>query len=108
MQTLQQSVSSLTSKVNTLIAERPEIPGQVRAVEPVVNRNTINLDHNSTAGSTQFNLETAYNALRRPMPSVAAGSEEQLATLGNSSSGRTAQGFAEESLPFAETVSPLP
>jgi len=37
VQTLQQNVSSLTSKVNTLIAERPELPGQARAVEPVVN-----------------------------------------------------------------------
>jgi len=107
VQTLQQNVSSLTSKVNTLIAERPELPGQARAVEPVVNRTTINLDQNSTAGSTQFNLETAYNALRRPVPSTAAGSEEQLATLGNfSSSGRTVRGFAVKSLPFVETVSP--
>ena len=98
VQTLQQNESSLTSKVNTLIAERPELPGKARAVELVVNRTTINLDQNSTARSTQFNLETAYNALRRPVPSAAAGSEEQLATLG--------MGFAVESLPFVETVSP--
>ena len=37
VQTLQQNVSSLTSKVNTLIAERPSLPGQARAVKPVVN-----------------------------------------------------------------------
>lgn len=105
VQTLQQNVSSLTIKVNALITERPEIPGQARMVEPVVNRTTTtNLDLNSTAGSTQFNLETAYNALRRPVPSAAAGSEEQLGNV--SSSGRTARGFAVESLPFVETISP--
>ena len=113
VQDLQQNVVSLTNKVNTLIAERSEFPVQARAVaEPSVNTvQTVasvnrSFDPNPAAGATQFNLETAYSALRRSVPSAAAGSEEQLA-LGNlTSPGRTTRGYAVESLPFVETVSP--
>ena len=109
VQSLQHDVLNLTGKVNS-IAHRNQQPSNSNidygSVEICHNTSTTtgttrNID---TPTATAFNLETAFQALRdnRPVPSAAAGSEEQL----NSNLFRTARGYAAESLPFVETISP--
>ena len=104
MQSLQQDVLNLTGKVNSIVHRNQQ------ASNSSIGIGSIELgDNNTSTGTTRnidpptsFNLETAIQALRnnRPVPSVAAGSEEQL----NSNLVRTAHGYV--TLPFVETISP--
>ncbi|CAC5383499.1 unnamed protein product [Mytilus coruscus] len=119
VQSLQQNVSGLTGKVNFLLQARNENTSISRIAEtpnayvsaPVDNVSNI-INHNSTNSSqswSNFNLQSAYNALQntRTAPNAAAGSEEQLLNMGNSGNMvRTAHGYSAETLPFVETISP--
>ncbi|CAC5412752.1 unnamed protein product [Mytilus coruscus] len=119
VQSLQQNVSGLTGKVNLLLQARNENTSTSRIAEtpnayvsaPVDNVSNI-INHNSTNSSqswSNFNLQSAYNALQntRTAPNAAAGSEEQLLNMGNSGNMvRTAHGYSAETLPFVETISP--
>ncbi|CAG2203843.1 unnamed protein product [Mytilus edulis] len=119
VQSLQQNVSGLTGKVNLLLQARNENTSTSRIAEtpnanvsaPEDNVSNI-INHNSTNSSqswSNFNLQSAYNALKntRTAPNAAAGSEEQLLNMGNSGNMvRTAHGYSAETLPFVETISP--
>lgn len=57
----------------------------------------------NNANSLNFNLETAYVALRtNALPTAAAGSEEQ--DHMNNRYAQTPRGYSAESLPFVETL----
>ena len=106
MQSLQHEVLNLTGKVNSIVHRNQQASTNSKGI------GSIELDDNNiSTGTTRninpltsFNLETEFQALRnnRPVPSAATGSEEQL----NSNLVRTARGYAAESLPFIETISP--
>ncbi|CAC5415197.1 unnamed protein product [Mytilus coruscus] len=112
-------LSSTERKVNLLLQARNENTSTSRIAEtpnayvsaPVDNVSNI-INHNSTNSSqswSNFNLQSAYNALQntRTAPNAAAGSEEQLLNMGNSGNMvRTAHGYSAETLPFVETISP--
>ncbi|VDI28486.1 Hypothetical predicted protein [Mytilus galloprovincialis] len=114
-----ENTPSLTGKVNLLLQARNENTSTSRIAEtpnayvsaPVDNVSNI-INHNSTNSSqswSNFNLQSAYNALQntRTAPNAAAGSEEQLLNMGNSGNMvRTAHGYSAETLPFVETISP--
>ncbi|CAG2224002.1 CD206 [Mytilus edulis] len=119
VQSLQQNVSGLTGKVNLLLQARNETTSISRIAEtpnanvsaPVDSASNI-INHTSTNSGqswSNFNLQSAYNALQntRTAPNAAAGSEEQLLNMGNSGNMvRTAHGYSAETLPFVETISP--
>ncbi|CAC5392903.1 unnamed protein product [Mytilus coruscus] len=118
VQSLQQNVSGLTGKVNSLlqarsnentsrIVETPNVyvSAPVESVSNLINHNTTN----SSQSWSNVNLQSAYNALKntRTAPNAAVGSEEQLLNIGNSGNMvRTAHGYSAETLPFVETISP--
>ncbi|CAC5394849.1 unnamed protein product [Mytilus coruscus] len=118
VQSLQQNVSGLKGKVNSLlqarsnentcrIVETPNVyvSAPVESVSSLINHNTTN----SSQSWSNFNPQSAYNALQntRTAPNAATGSEEQLLNIGNSGNMvRTAHGYSAETLPFVETISP--
>ncbi|XP_062598608.1 uncharacterized protein LOC134260042 [Saccostrea cucullata] len=128
VQNLQQNVISLTSRVNTLtstslstdVNSRPSeitntpLPNSTittPTVNPTVSVTTA-LDPSSgqnvatTEISNNFNISSAITAMQTSTPrivSAAAGSEAQ---LGRPDYTRTRYGYAAESLPLVETISP--
>ncbi|VDI55239.1 Hypothetical predicted protein [Mytilus galloprovincialis] len=89
------------------IAETPNayVSAPVDSASNIINHTSTN----SGQSWSNFNLQSAYNALQntRTAPNAAAGSEEQLLNMGNSGNMvRTAHGYSAETLPFVETISP--
>ena len=111
VQSLQQNVATLTNKVNTMATERVVNRdanfGSTLSSPPATEVPPFSAPSSSSSANQNpiFNLESAYNALRSPrIPAAAAGSQEQEAT--NSNYIRTPRGYAAESLPYVETITP--
>ncbi|CAG2191955.1 unnamed protein product [Mytilus edulis] len=112
VQSLQQNVTTLTGQVNTLITQRT-VDAREQATSTTITGNTGIPTFGSTgnprsevnSNGLNFNLETAYSALKsNALPTAAAGSEEQ--ALRNNRYVQTPRGYSAESLPFVETVTP--
>jgi len=98
---------NLTGKVISIVHRNQQVSNSsigIGSIELGDNNTSILGTTRNIDPPTSFNLETAFQALRnnRPVPSAAAGSEEQL----NSNLVRTTRGYAAESLQFVETISP--
>ncbi|XP_063420821.1 uncharacterized protein LOC134706042 [Mytilus trossulus] len=123
VQSLQHNVTTLTGQVNTLISQRTVDGREQRTVDAREQTTTTTTLTGNTwiptfassgnqlrseevnANGLNFNLETAYSALRsNSLPTAAAGSEEQ--AIRNNRFVQTPRGYSAESLPFVETVTP--
>ncbi|VDI01036.1 Hypothetical predicted protein [Mytilus galloprovincialis] len=110
VQSLQQNVTTLTGQVNTLITQRT-VDAREQTKSTTITGNTgiptfgSTGNQRSEVNGLNFNLETAYSALKsNALPTAAAGSEEQ--ALRNNRYVQTSRGYSAESLPFVETVTP--
>ena len=105
VQSLQQNVSSLTAKVNSIVKNSSNSP--VNA-DRTGNETTREQENVNSVPTTNFSLESAYRALNATSvhglgnPSAAAGSELQL----RNRTRHSAWGFAAENLPYVETITP--
>ncbi|CAC5405182.1 unnamed protein product [Mytilus coruscus] len=114
VQSLQQNVTTLTGQVNTLITQRTvEARDETTTTMRTGNRwiptfaltGSQRSEEVNNANGLNFNLETAYSALRtNALPTAAAGSEEQ--ALRNNRYVQTPRSYSAESFPFVETVTP--
>ena len=105
VQNLQQNVTSLTGKVNNVTTQVHHL--QTASTHRIAERTQLSSTDSPVAdqtancsSNTQFNLASAYRTLEQQMPTAAAGSEEQLNRNHNN------HGYAIESLPTVETISP--
>ncbi|CAC5373070.1 unnamed protein product [Mytilus coruscus] len=101
VQSLQQNVSSLNGKVNSLLVVQPTTRQEEVAVSTFTSTGSYRGEDVNNSGNSH-NLESACASLNRnTIPAAAAGSENQEAR-----SIRTARGYSAETLPFVETISP--
>ncbi|VDI64285.1 Hypothetical predicted protein [Mytilus galloprovincialis] len=101
VQSLQQNVSALNGKVNSLLVVQPNTRQEEVAVPTFTSTGSGHSEDINNSGNSH-NLESAYASLNRTtMPAAAAGSANQEAR-----SVRTSRGYSAETLPFVETISP--
>ncbi|CAC5416791.1 unnamed protein product [Mytilus coruscus] len=102
VQSLQHNVSSLNGKVKSLLVEQQTTRQEEVAVSSTFTSTGSRRGEDVNNSGNPYNLESAYASFNRnTIPAAAAGSENQEAR-----SVRTARGYAAESLPFVETISP--
>ncbi|VDI15266.1 Hypothetical predicted protein [Mytilus galloprovincialis] len=101
VQSLQQNVSALNGKVNSLLVVQPNTRQEEVAVPTFTSTGSGHSEDINNSGNSH-NLESAYASLNRTtIPAAAAGSANQEAR-----SVRTSRGYSAETLPFVETISP--
>ncbi|CAG2198379.1 unnamed protein product [Mytilus edulis] len=101
VQSLQQNVSALNRKVNSLLVVQPNTRQEEVAVPTFTSTGSGHSEDINNSGNSH-NLESAYASLNRTtIPAAAAGSANQEAR-----SVRTSRGYSAETLPFVETISP--
>ncbi|CAG2220729.1 unnamed protein product [Mytilus edulis] len=101
VQSLQQNVSSLNGKVNSLLVVQPNTRQEEVAVSTFTSTGSQRGEAINNSGNSH-NLESTYASLNRTtIPAEAAGSKNQEAK-----SVRTSRGYSAETLPFVETISP--
>ncbi|CAG2217074.1 unnamed protein product [Mytilus edulis] len=100
VQSLQQNVSALNMKVNSLLVVQPNTRQEEVAVSTFTSTGSQHCEDINNLGNSH-NLESSYASLNRTTIPAAAGSENQEAR-----SLRTSRGYSAETLPFVETISP--